>query len=203
MTDFGVFVEIVPGIEGVVFTSELDEKKLEKPSDAFAVGDERNAKIIKMNPKAKKISLSFKQAQFDIQKQEFQTFMESQDDRMTLGDIMKDQLKNLKAPKREPKRRTPMIKADLINKISQELSIPKQEAEEGRQPVLRDDPRGHPQGRGDRDPRLRQLPVPQADVARRAQPPDGRAGQGPAEESPLLQAEQAPQGADQQVMRYI
>jgi small subunit ribosomal protein S1 len=104
LTDFGAFVEIVPGIEGVVFTAELDEKKLEKPSDAFAVGDERNAKIIKMNPKAKKISLSFKQAQYDIQKQEFQRFMESQNDRMTFGDIMKDQLKGFKAPKKGTKK---------------------------------------------------------------------------------------------------
>jgi len=98
LTDFGAFVEIVPGIEGVVFTAELDEKKLEKPSDAFAVGDERNAKIVKMNPKAKKISLSFKQAVYDMEKKDFQRFMETQNDRMTLGDIMKDQLKGLKAP---------------------------------------------------------------------------------------------------------
>jgi len=104
ITDFGVFVEIVPGIEGVVFTSELDEKKIEKPSDSFAVGEERNAKIIRLTPKARKISLSFKQAQFDIQKQEFQKYMDSQDDRMTLGDIMKDQLKNLKALKRGTKK---------------------------------------------------------------------------------------------------
>ncbi len=101
LTDFGAFVEIMPGIEGVVFTAELDEKKLEKPSDAFAVGDERNAKIIKMNPKAKKISLSFKQAVYDMEKQDFQRFMESQNDRMTLGDIMRDQLKGIKAPKRK------------------------------------------------------------------------------------------------------
>jgi len=104
LTDFGAFVEIVPGIEGVVFTAELDEKKLEKPSDAFAVGDERNAKIIKMNPKAKKISLSFKQAVYDLEKQDFQRFMESQNDRMTLGDIMRDQLKGLKAPKKGTKK---------------------------------------------------------------------------------------------------
>jgi small subunit ribosomal protein S1 len=104
LTDFGAFVEIVPGIEGVVFTAELDEKKLEKPSDAFAVGDERNAKIIKMNPKAKKISLSFKQAVYDMEKQDFQRFMESQNDRMTLGDIMRDQLKGFKAPKKGTKK---------------------------------------------------------------------------------------------------
>ncbi|MBP7706372.1 MAG: 30S ribosomal protein S1 [Candidatus Aminicenantes bacterium] len=107
LTDFGAFVEIVPGIEGVVFTAELDEKKLEKPSDAFAVGDERNAKIVKMNPKAKKISLSFKQAVYDLEKQDFQRFMESQNDRMTLGDIMKDQLKGLKAPKKGTRKEDP------------------------------------------------------------------------------------------------
>ena len=107
LTDFGAFVEIVPGIEGVVFTAELDEKKLEKPSDAFAVGDERNAKIIKMNPKAKKISLSFKQAVYDLEKQDFQRFMETQNDRMTLGDIMKDQLKGFKAPKKRTKKEDP------------------------------------------------------------------------------------------------
>lgn len=104
LTDFGAFVEIIPGIEGVIFTSELDEKKLEKPSDAFAVGDERNAKIIRLNPKAKKISLSFKQVLYDIEKQDFQRFMESQNDRMTLGDIMKDQLKGINAPKKRTKK---------------------------------------------------------------------------------------------------
>jgi small subunit ribosomal protein S1 len=104
LTDFGAFVEIIPGIEGVIFTSELDEKKLEKPSDGFAVGDERNAKIIKLNAKAKKISLSFKQALYDIEKQDFQRFMDTQNDRMTLGDIMKDQLKGISAPKKRTKK---------------------------------------------------------------------------------------------------
>jgi small subunit ribosomal protein S1 len=104
LTDFGAFVEIIPGIEGVIFTSELDEKKLEKPSDGFAVGDERNAKIIRLNPKAKKISLSFKQALYDIEKQDFQRFMDTQNDRMTLGDIMKDQLKGFSAPKKRTKK---------------------------------------------------------------------------------------------------
>ncbi len=92
ITDFGVFVEILPGIEGVVFLSELDERKIERPAEVFKVGEEKNAKIIKMNPKAKKISLSFRQAAFDLQRQEFQRYMETQDPRMTLGDIMRDQL---------------------------------------------------------------------------------------------------------------
>ncbi len=100
---FGVFVEIMPGIEGVVFLSELDDRKIEDPNEIFSVGDERTAKLIKINQADQKISLSFRQAQLDMQKIEYQKYMSSQDDRMTLGDLMKDQLKNIDTPKTKKK----------------------------------------------------------------------------------------------------
>jgi small subunit ribosomal protein S1 len=103
IADFGVFVEITPGIEGVVFLSELDEKKIENAAEAFSVGDERIAKILKMNPREKKLSLSFRLAQLEMQKLEYQKFMSTQDKRHTLGDIMRDQLKNLSTPKKVAK----------------------------------------------------------------------------------------------------
>jgi small subunit ribosomal protein S1 len=103
IADFGLFVEIMPGIEGVVFLSELDEKKIDNPADVFKIGEERTAKIIKLNAKDKKISLSFRQAQVDIQKQDYQRYVDSQDDRMTLGDLMKDQLKMFQTPKKAEK----------------------------------------------------------------------------------------------------
>ncbi len=104
IADFGLFVEIMPGIEGVVFLSELDDKKIDNPAEAFKIGEERTAKLIKLNAKDKKISLSFRQAQVDIQKQEYQRYVDSQDDRMTLGDLMKDQLKMFQAPKKAAKK---------------------------------------------------------------------------------------------------
>ncbi len=109
ITDFGAFVEITPGIEGVVFLSELDEKKIEDPSEAFSIGEEKIAKILKMDPKSKKISLSFKLAQIEMQKLEYQKYMQSQDNKTTLGDIMKDQLTKIsktskKAKKKEEKK---------------------------------------------------------------------------------------------------
>jgi len=109
ITDFGAFVEITPGIEGVVFLSELDEKKIENPAEAFSIGEEKIAKIIKMDPKNKKISLSFKLAQLEMQKLEYQKYMQSQDNKATLGDIMKDQLTKIskttkKANKKEEKK---------------------------------------------------------------------------------------------------
>lgn len=100
MTDFGVFVEITPGIEGVVFLSELDDKRIDHPQEAFQVGEERMAKIIKMNLREKKISLSFRQAQFEMQKLEYQRFVRSQDDRLTLGDVMGEKLRKIRTPKK-------------------------------------------------------------------------------------------------------
>ncbi|MBN2409284.1 MAG: 30S ribosomal protein S1 [Candidatus Aminicenantes bacterium] len=103
IADFGVFVEITPGIEGVVFLSELDERKIENAAEAFSVGEERIAKIIKMNPREKRISLSFRLAQMEMQKLEYQKFLSTQDQRHTLGDIMRDQLKHFSAPKKVAK----------------------------------------------------------------------------------------------------
>jgi len=104
LTDFGVFVEITPGIEGIVFLSELDEKKIEKPEEVFSVGEERIAKIIKMNPREKKLSLSFKLAQLELQKLEYQKYIQSQDDKLTLGDLLKDQLKKIRPTQKVKKK---------------------------------------------------------------------------------------------------
>ncbi|MBM3293307.1 MAG: 30S ribosomal protein S1 [Candidatus Aminicenantes bacterium] len=100
IADFGVFVEIMPGIEGVVFNSEIDEKKVENPADVVKVGESRAAKIVKLNARDKKISLSFRQAQADLQKQDYQRYAESQDDRLTFGDLIRDQLRQLQNAKK-------------------------------------------------------------------------------------------------------
>jgi small subunit ribosomal protein S1 len=103
LAGFGIFVEITPGIEGVVFLSELDDKKIEDPAEHFSLGEEKLAKIIKLSQKEKKISLSLRQAQFELQKLEYQKYVSSQDGRHTLGDIMKDQLKTISTSKKTTK----------------------------------------------------------------------------------------------------
>ena len=104
LTDFGAFVEITPGIEGIVFLSELDEQKIEKPEEAFSKGEERIAKIIKLNPRENKISLSFRQAHLELQKLEYQKYLESQDSKLTLGDVFKDHFKQMRSPKKAEKK---------------------------------------------------------------------------------------------------
>ena len=60
VTDFGAFVEIEPGIEGLVHVSELREERVEKPSDVVKEGDEVEVKVIDINTADRKIALSMK-----------------------------------------------------------------------------------------------------------------------------------------------
>ncbi len=132
LANFGVFVEITPGIEGVVFLSELDEKKIEDPAEFFSLGEEKLAKIIKLNQKDKKISLSFRQAQIETQKLEYQKYMHRQDNRMTLGDVMKDKFKNIgssknNSTKKEDKENRKKKKNQIENKVKKKNKKNKKE----------------------------------------------------------------------------
>ncbi len=121
LTDFGVFVEITPGIEGIVFLSELDEQKIEKPEETFSQGEERIAKIIKLNPKEKKISLSFRQALLELQKLEYQKYLESQDSKLTLGDVFKDHFEQIRSPKKVEKKEKEKIEKKVKKKVEKKV----------------------------------------------------------------------------------
>jgi len=60
VTKFGAFVEIEPGIEGLVHISELSHQRVEKANEVAKVGDEIQAVVINVDPKKHKIGLSIK-----------------------------------------------------------------------------------------------------------------------------------------------
>ncbi len=62
VTDFGAFVELETGIEGLIHISELSEERVEKPSDVINKGDTPKAMVISVDKEAKKIALSIKNA---------------------------------------------------------------------------------------------------------------------------------------------
>ena len=62
VTDFGAFVEIESGLEGLIHISELSEENIEKPMDVVKKGDIIKAMIISVDKEAKKIALSMKSA---------------------------------------------------------------------------------------------------------------------------------------------
>ncbi len=60
--NFGAFVEVLPGVEGLVHISEITEDNIAKPSDVLTIGGEVKVKILDINSADKKMSLSIKEA---------------------------------------------------------------------------------------------------------------------------------------------
>ena len=62
ITNFGVFVELEDGLEGLLHISELSDKKVENPQDVVKPGEEVNVKILRVDLDDRKIGLSLKRA---------------------------------------------------------------------------------------------------------------------------------------------
>ena len=61
MMPFGAFVELEPGIEGLVHLSQICERKITKPEEELRIGQKVNAKIIDMDLENKRIELSIRE----------------------------------------------------------------------------------------------------------------------------------------------
>ena len=62
LTNFGVFVELEPGLEGLLHISELADHKVDSPEEVVKVGDEIEVKILRVDRGERKIGLSRKKA---------------------------------------------------------------------------------------------------------------------------------------------
>lgn len=62
LTDFGAFIEIEPGLEGLVHVSQISKERVEKPADKLSMGETVQVKITDVNLEEKKIKLSIKEA---------------------------------------------------------------------------------------------------------------------------------------------
>ena len=60
LTNFGAFVQLEKGVEGLVHISQICEKKIAKPEDELKVSQKVNAKIIELDKENKKIELSIR-----------------------------------------------------------------------------------------------------------------------------------------------
>ncbi len=61
LANFGAFVAVEPGLEGLVHISELDVKRVNTPKDVVEVGQKVNVKVLKVDADAQKLSLSIRQ----------------------------------------------------------------------------------------------------------------------------------------------
>src|ERR1700722_20476147 len=66
VTDFGAFVELEPGLDGLIHLSEMSwQKKVRKPADLLKPGDTVEVVVLSVSPSDKRISLGLKQAMGD------------------------------------------------------------------------------------------------------------------------------------------
>lgn len=96
LMNFGAFVEIEEGVEGLIHISELSEGHINKPSDAVSIGDEVNVMILDIDSAANRLSLSLKAAKEVEDSAVYDFEEEAPVQNTTLSDLFGDKLKNLK-----------------------------------------------------------------------------------------------------------
>ncbi|WP_054949588.1 30S ribosomal protein S1 [Numidum massiliense] len=99
LVSFGAFVEVYPGVEGLVHISQISHRHIGTPSEVLKEGEEVQVKILDMNPADQRISLSIKEVE-ELPKRESKPQHEEQSTdsgmNVTLGDMFGDELRKLK-----------------------------------------------------------------------------------------------------------
>ena len=99
ITDFGVFVEIEDGIEGLVHVSQISNERIDKPSQLFQVGDEIEAEVTNIDAREKKIGLSVKALRRTEEREEMNAYLsrEGKAAKFSLEDVMGEDLQRVAA----------------------------------------------------------------------------------------------------------
>jgi small subunit ribosomal protein S1 len=102
LVSFGAFVEVFPGVEGLVHVSQISRRHVATPAEVLEEGQEVQVKVLEMAPEQKRISLSIKDVEVEVERKEVKEVMEQQQQEqpasglnVTLGD-MYPELRNLK-----------------------------------------------------------------------------------------------------------
>jgi len=92
LTDFGVFVEIENGIEGLIHNSQLGLKREEEAKDHFTVGDEVEAEVTSVDRSERRISLSIRSIQQREERANLDQFSGDSGGAVTIGDLLREKM---------------------------------------------------------------------------------------------------------------
>ncbi|WP_018934341.1 30S ribosomal protein S1 [Gracilibacillus lacisalsi] len=97
LVNFGAFVEVLPGVEGLVHISQISTEHIGTPGEVLEVGQTVNVKVLDVSEKDKRISLSIREIEEEKNQQELKQY-ESDDDQsgFQLGDMIGDKLNKYK-----------------------------------------------------------------------------------------------------------
>lgn len=96
VTDYGAFVEIEPGIDGLVHISELSEDRVDKATDVLKPGDDVDVMVLDVDPGERRISLSLKAAIDGTTDYRAYQYGEGDGSRTTMGDALAGKLADIK-----------------------------------------------------------------------------------------------------------
>jgi small subunit ribosomal protein S1 len=94
VTDFGVFVELEEGIEGLVHVSEISKEKIKTPVGKFNIGEVITAKVMTINSDERRIGLSIKRLEMDHEQSLLSDYVSSmgQAPTTTFGELLRENL---------------------------------------------------------------------------------------------------------------
>jgi small subunit ribosomal protein S1 len=93
VTDFGAFIELEEGIEGLVHVSEISREKVERPSDVLKVGETVSATVLHVDPQERRIGLSMKGLKEKMEKSEIEKYMSNQGSTSnSLGALIREEM---------------------------------------------------------------------------------------------------------------
>jgi small subunit ribosomal protein S1 len=93
LTDFGVFVEIEEGIEGLVHVSEISKEKIKTPVGKFNMGDVITAKVMNINSQDRRIGLSIKRLEIESEQSLLSEYVNNAGGTTsTFGEILRENL---------------------------------------------------------------------------------------------------------------
>ncbi len=96
LVSYGAFVEVFPGVEGLVHISQISHKHIGTPHEVLSEGDSIKVKVLDVNEDEHRLSLSIKELQEDTPAEEDNYVMPEETKGFQLGEMIGEQLKNLK-----------------------------------------------------------------------------------------------------------
>lgn len=93
LTDFGIFVELEEGIEGLVHISEISKEKIKSPMEKFKIGDVITAKVMNINTEERRIGLSIKRLEIEDERNLLSEYVNNtRTATSTFGEILRENL---------------------------------------------------------------------------------------------------------------
>ncbi|MDE4086485.1 30S ribosomal protein S1 [Planococcus sp. SSTMD024] len=98
LVSYGAFVEVLPGVEGLVHISQIAHKHIATPHEVLQEGQEVEVKVLEVNKEDKRLSLSIKELQEKEAEQDFSQYdMPEEASGFSISDVIGDKLKGFKS----------------------------------------------------------------------------------------------------------